>query len=351
MNAQEIMQALAAPFPPDFISWRVGSVTQDGTKGMALAYIDARDAMNRLDEVLGPNWQCRYMELSGGKTICEIGLKIDGEWVWRADGAGDTNHEAEKGALSDSFKRAAVKWGVGRYLYDLKSPWVKVKKLGKTAVIDQEEMQRLEAVAREAFKRLAGKPAPAPTRPQQEPAPEAPQEPAGAKVSPPAPAPAPQSRTRTQRPQPSEEERLHAGTPLRGRAVSETPEDRRPPEDAPAPAAKPAAEGPAQEKPLPAHVPAKGEALARSRAAAAWKPKVIPWPKDDLAYDDGEWDKWTDALTAEIANAPSRDAAEKFATLHVPGLKAGSKVLGSNLMNWIAGEVTRLKGPRPEATP
>jgi hypothetical protein len=32
--------------------------------------------------------------------------------------------EADKGGISDAFKRAAVKWGIGRYLYDLKSPWV-----------------------------------------------------------------------------------------------------------------------------------------------------------------------------------------------------------------------------------
>lgn len=114
---------LKKPFPPDRISWRVGSTTQDKTKGMALAYIDARDVQDRLDEVCGGDWQCRYPH-ANTKTVCEIGIKIDGEWVWRADGAGDSDIEAEKGALSDAFKRAAVRWGVGRYLYDLDSPWV-----------------------------------------------------------------------------------------------------------------------------------------------------------------------------------------------------------------------------------
>ena len=115
---------LKAPFPKDRVSWRAQTLTKDGGKAMALAYIDARDVMERLDEVCGPeNWQKRYSH-ADKKTVCEIGIKVGGEWVWKADGAGDSDIEAEKGALSDAFKRAAVSWGIGRYLYDLDTPWV-----------------------------------------------------------------------------------------------------------------------------------------------------------------------------------------------------------------------------------
>lgn len=120
----DIFKALAAEFPHEAISWRAQSVTKDGTKAMALAYIDARDVMRRLDDVCGPaNWQCRYPH-ADSKTICEIGIKSGDEWVWKANGAGDTDIEAEKGAISDAFKRAAVLWGIGRYLYDMAAPWV-----------------------------------------------------------------------------------------------------------------------------------------------------------------------------------------------------------------------------------
>jgi hypothetical protein len=120
----DIFDQLKAEFPRDAISWRAQTVTKDGTKAMALAYIDARDVMQRLDDVVGPGgWQCRYPH-ANGKTVCEIGLRVNDEWIWKADGAGDTDIEAEKGALSDAFKRAAVRWGIGRYLYDLASPWV-----------------------------------------------------------------------------------------------------------------------------------------------------------------------------------------------------------------------------------
>jgi hypothetical protein len=121
---------LAAPFSPDVVSWRVGPTNKEKTKGMALAYIDARDVQDRLTEVCGPfGWQCRH-EVSGDKRVtCHIGVKCPetGEWIWRSDGAGETDVDGEKGSYSDSFKRAAVKWGIGRYLYDIDSPWVAIE--------------------------------------------------------------------------------------------------------------------------------------------------------------------------------------------------------------------------------
>ena len=140
---------LSAPFSPEKVSWRIGSTTKDKTKGMALAYIDARDVMNRLDEVVGPaSWQDRY-EIHGGKTICYLSLCVafqNGEAVWitKADAAGDSAVEAEKGAISDAFKRAAVKWGIGRYLYDIESPWVELEGDGKR--ITKKEYARLNAI-------------------------------------------------------------------------------------------------------------------------------------------------------------------------------------------------------------
>lgn len=140
------IKALTAPFPADRVSWRVGSTTGDKKRGLALAYIDARDVMDRLDEVCGPeNWQTRYPH-ANGKTVCELGLRIDGEWVWKADGAGDTDFEAEKGALSDAFKRAAVRWGIGRYLYDVDAPWVDIEQAGRSYRIAAPEMPRLKSL-------------------------------------------------------------------------------------------------------------------------------------------------------------------------------------------------------------
>lgn len=121
---QTLEEKLKAPFPKDKISWRAQSLTNAGDKAMALAYIDARDVMSRLDEVCGiEGWQDSYHD-SGKRTYCTIMIKIGDSWIAKTDAAGDTAVEAEKGAVSDSLKRAAVKWGIGRYLYDLPAPWV-----------------------------------------------------------------------------------------------------------------------------------------------------------------------------------------------------------------------------------
>lgn len=121
-----LLEALSAPFPANEIEWRIGSVTQDKKKGMALAYLTARHVMDRLDQTIGAaNWQDRY-EFHGGRTVCYLSLRIGDEWITKADGAGDSDVEAEKGAISDALKRAAVKWGIGRYLYELGNTWVEL---------------------------------------------------------------------------------------------------------------------------------------------------------------------------------------------------------------------------------
>ena len=139
--------ALSAPFDPEDISWRVGSTTKDKTKGMALAFVDARTVMERLDAVCGPaGWQNRYSH-ANGKTVCDIGILCGDAWIWKADGAGDSDIEAEKGALSDAFKRSAVRWGIGRYLYDLESPWVQLDEWKR---IQKGEYKNLDMLLRRA---------------------------------------------------------------------------------------------------------------------------------------------------------------------------------------------------------
>lgn len=136
-------------FKPDEISWRVGSTNNENTRGMALPYIDARTVAERLDAVVGPmGWSSEY-SFEGVRTICTISIWDDERkhWVSKSDGAGDTDFEAEKGALSDSFKRAGVKWGIGRPLYAMDAPWVAIEKKGRSYTIVKSEMGNLDAIA------------------------------------------------------------------------------------------------------------------------------------------------------------------------------------------------------------
>lgn len=167
----DLHSRLSAPFPPDEIEWRVGSTNAAKTSGLALAYLTARHVMDRLDQVVGTeNWQDRY-EVHGSKTICYLSIRIGGEWITKADGAGDTDVEAEKGSLSDALKRAAVKWGIGRYLYDLGNVWVEVEPAGKSVRIKQSEYAKLERTLAQRFGVAvpqASKPAPKPFDPDAE---------------------------------------------------------------------------------------------------------------------------------------------------------------------------------------
>ena len=53
--------------------WRVQSANQWGAS--CVAYIDARDVQDLLDEVCGPqNWQCKFSEHKGN-LFCEIGIR------------------------------------------------------------------------------------------------------------------------------------------------------------------------------------------------------------------------------------------------------------------------------------
>lgn len=110
---EDAIDELKAPFAANQINWRKGG------GNIQLAYLNARNVMQRLDQVLGAeNWQDRYEE-TAGRLMCYLSIRVGGEWIVKADGSGDTKIESEKGGISSAFKRSAVKFGVGRYLYYL----------------------------------------------------------------------------------------------------------------------------------------------------------------------------------------------------------------------------------------
>jgi hypothetical protein len=122
-----VFERLAAPFPERCVSFKPQVV--QGRNALAIAYLDARVVMDRLDEVLSPGgWQDDYSAMPGGGVKCTLSLKIDGEWISKSD-VGSRSDQADEGdqikaAFSDSLKRAAVRWAVGRYLYHFPKQWV-----------------------------------------------------------------------------------------------------------------------------------------------------------------------------------------------------------------------------------
>lgn len=116
------------PFEESHIEWRLaqcGKKNDGGVWGTCLAYIQARAIMDRLDEVAGPEyWKAEYSFIGTAGVICKLSIKCGGEWVTKEDGAEQTDIESFKGGISSALKRAAVLWGIGRYLYDLESGFI-----------------------------------------------------------------------------------------------------------------------------------------------------------------------------------------------------------------------------------
>jgi hypothetical protein len=127
LAVNEIARALAAPFQPEEVRFKPAVVS--GNRAMALAYVDARAIQDRLDLVLGVmGWQDSYRCLEDGSVVCRLRLRLGDEWITKMD-VGSPSEQPDggdrlKAAFSDALKRAAVKFGIGRYLYRLPTQWV-----------------------------------------------------------------------------------------------------------------------------------------------------------------------------------------------------------------------------------
>jgi len=123
-DVNEIVEKLKKPFEQKDVEFRVAKVSKRTKQVLVLAYITSRAVMDRLDETVGTDgWKDEYDLLKGGVT-CKLSMKLNGDFICKQDAAAFTNIEALKGAFSAALKRAAVKFGVGRYLYQLPEYWV-----------------------------------------------------------------------------------------------------------------------------------------------------------------------------------------------------------------------------------
>lgn len=139
MSNETELARLRDPFAPQDIEWRVQTAGEKNGKPWArvLAYVTNRAIMERLDDAVGPeNWQNEYKEGPAGGVVCGLSIRVtraDGsaDWVTKWDGAENSDVEPVKGGLSNAMKRAAVQWGIGRYLYDLDEGWANVHDGGR----------------------------------------------------------------------------------------------------------------------------------------------------------------------------------------------------------------------------
>lgn len=139
------LDRLKEPFAPENMEWRVQSsgMGDNGPWARVVPFVDSRTIMNRLDEAVGiENWQNRFERGPDGGVICGISIRVGDEWVTKWDGtespeeekpdADRKNHvDPVKTGLTNAFKRAAVQWGIGRYLYGIASGYAVICNNGR----------------------------------------------------------------------------------------------------------------------------------------------------------------------------------------------------------------------------
>lgn len=128
--------ALAKPFPPSALEWRLtrAGKSQKGTWAFCVPYLKSHAVQERFDDAVGPDrWQ---VDVKGTDKHLMVGIGVFTElgWVWKWDGAGHleergdtfTAADAGKGDITNSMKRAAQAWGVGRFLRQIPEQFAQV---------------------------------------------------------------------------------------------------------------------------------------------------------------------------------------------------------------------------------
>jgi uncharacterized protein (DUF3820 family) len=128
---EAVTAELSKTFDPQLVQWKPGAVSRDKTRAMAMAYVDSRPYMERLDAVAPGQWEDRYEVFAAADrvvvvchlTVCGVTKAGDGECLL-SNGRGEPEPNAVTSASAQAFKRACTKHGLGRYLYDLPRRWV-----------------------------------------------------------------------------------------------------------------------------------------------------------------------------------------------------------------------------------
>lgn len=144
-----IREQLAAPFDIHEVKWKPQAI-KDGTgKAVMVCFVDARVVMERLDEVFGPDgWSTSYRVVGNSSVECTLSVRFPdtNTWVSKADVGGESDQKDDtdrmKSAYSDALKRAAVQFGIGRYLYRAGIVWVDYDEQRRRCALTNEQLTK-----------------------------------------------------------------------------------------------------------------------------------------------------------------------------------------------------------------
>jgi hypothetical protein len=143
----DLYRQLSEPFDISEIKWRVTHRNRDGSRGAVIAFADPRAYTDRLNQLFTPSGWTRNYDVTTvsavsrvkrdkiiqtGKvlvtcalTIARLGCHSGSGEEWADEENAMTASEAQ------AFKRAAMCFGLGRYLYKLTETWVPLDEYGK----------------------------------------------------------------------------------------------------------------------------------------------------------------------------------------------------------------------------
>ena len=167
-DARTIREELSKPFAPEDLEWRIQYADEKKSRGIVVPYVTNRAIQSRLDDVVGVDgWYNDYKPWHGTNKkeaqICGIAIYFEerGGFITKWDGAEDSDIEPVKGGLSDSMKRAAVQWGIGRVLYSMTEPvWVNIEPKGRSWIIKKGERPVMDSAYLALLNKLKLQPAP-----------------------------------------------------------------------------------------------------------------------------------------------------------------------------------------------
>ena len=144
----DLLEKLSQPFPAAAIYWRAGVVSRDKKRAQALPYAEPRIYEDRLNQVCPGLWGVSFRPWGESRIICDLTI---GELTRSSTGEENEGFAPGTAAEAQAFKRACVKFGLGRYLYDIPISWSpydeKTRRLSETPTLSEKFLPQRERVS------------------------------------------------------------------------------------------------------------------------------------------------------------------------------------------------------------